>query len=130
MTDENMRKEMERLGISEETMESMKRFFMKTAVPRLLEKRRKEEAAENEKQTLDTVDLLDDGKKVPMRRIRGVKALVKYLDSINCPISESTIYRLLRKKSIPFRRPSPQVLIFDLDDIDHWLGSDYEETNQ
>lgn len=59
-----------------------------------------------------------------MRKVRGVKSLVEYLESINCPISESTIYRLLRTKSIPFKRLSPQVLIFDLDAIDRWLDSD------
>jgi len=59
-----------------------------------------------------------------MRKVRGVKSLVEYLESNNCPISESTIYRLLRTKSIPFKRLSPQVLIFDLDAIDRWLDSD------
>lgn len=62
-----------------------------------------------------------------MRKVRGVKALVDYLSSIDCPMSESTIYRLVKGREIPFRRPSPQVLIFDLDAIDHWLSSDYEE---
>lgn len=61
-----------------------------------------------------------------MRRVRGAKALVEYLTSIQCPMSESTIYRLIRSQSIPFRRPSPQVLIFDLNAIDHWLSPDYE----
>lgn len=65
-----------------------------------------------------------------MRKVRGVKKLVEYLESINCPMSEGTIYRLLRTKSIPFRRPSPQVLIFDLDAIDKWLDSDYEDDAQ
>ncbi len=65
-----------------------------------------------------------------MRKVRGVKALVDYLNTIQCPMSESTIYRLVRVKAIPFRRPSPQVLIFDLNKIDHWLSSDYEEVAQ
>lgn len=34
--------EQQRLGISDETMESMKKFFLKTSVPRLIEKKRKE----------------------------------------------------------------------------------------
>lgn len=62
-----------------------------------------------------------------MRRVRGVKALVEYLISIQCPMSESTIYRLVKIRKIPFRRPSPQVFIFDLNAIDHWLSSDFEE---
>lgn len=65
-----------------------------------------------------------------MRKVRGVKELVKYLELNNCPMSESTIYRLIRCKGIPFRRPSPQVLIFDLNDIDKWLSSGYEEAAQ
>lgn len=56
-----------------------------------------------------------------MRIVRGAKALSKYLASQNCPMSESTIYRLIRAKAIPFRRPSPNILIFDLNAIDHWL---------
>ncbi|MEK4023519.1 hypothetical protein [Sporosarcina sp. FSL W7-1283] len=36
--------ETERLGISEETLESMKKIFTKTFLPLLLEKRQKEEA--------------------------------------------------------------------------------------
>ncbi|MGE7545028.1 hypothetical protein [Sporosarcina newyorkensis] len=65
-----------------------------------------------------------------MRKVRGVKALVEYLESIQCPMSESTIYRLVKVRKIPFRRPAPQVLIFDLDAIDHWLSSDFEEAIQ
>jgi len=34
--------EQQRLGISDETMKSMKQFFLKTSVPRLIEKKRKE----------------------------------------------------------------------------------------
>lgn len=61
-----------------------------------------------------------------MRRVRGAKALSKYMESINCPMSEATIYRLLKQKSIPFRRPSPNILIFDLDAIDEWLSVEAE----
>ena len=62
-----------------------------------------------------------------MRKVRGVKALSEYLKSINCDMSETTIYRLLKKKSIPCRRPSPGILIFDLDVIDLWISFDAEE---
>lgn len=61
-----------------------------------------------------------------MRRVRGAKALSKYMESINCPMSEATIYRLLKQNSIPFRRPSPGILIFDLDAIDEWLNVETE----
>ncbi len=61
-----------------------------------------------------------------MRLVRGAKALSEYLKSQNCPMSESTIYRLIRTKQIPFRRPSPSILIFDLDAIDKWLMHDNE----
>lgn len=62
-----------------------------------------------------------------MRKVRGAKALAKYLESINCDMSETTIYRLLKTKSIPCRRPSPGILIFDLDNIDRWLSDEEEE---
>lgn len=62
-----------------------------------------------------------------MRKVRGAKALSEYLKSINCDMSETTIYRLLKKKSIPCRRPSPGILIFDLDVIDLWLSFEDEE---
>lgn len=44
-------KEAERLGISEETMESMKAFFVKTSLPRILEaeRREREEKEKNNK---------------------------------------------------------------------------------
>lgn len=64
-----------------------------------------------------------------MRRVRGAKALVKYLDSIGCPMSESTIYKLLREKRIPCIRPSERILLFDLDAIDRWLTVDENEKN-
>lgn len=57
-----------------------------------------------------------------LRKIRGVKKLVEYLISINCPISEATLYRLVRRKEIPFHRPTERVLLFDLNEIDNWLG--------
>ncbi|MBE1554764.1 hypothetical protein [Sporosarcina limicola] len=47
-----------------------------------------------------------------MRIVRGAKALVKYLDSIQCPLSGPTIQKLVKVREIPFRRPSPRVLIF------------------
>lgn len=56
-----------------------------------------------------------------MRNIRGAKALSEYLESIGAPISVSTISSLLRQNKIPHRRPSPRILIFNLDAIDKWL---------
>lgn len=61
-----------------------------------------------------------------MRKVRGAKALSEYLESIGCRMSESTIYRLMRSRGIPFRRPTAQILIFDLDEIDQWLGTSCE----
>lgn len=65
-----------------------------------------------------------------MAKVRGVKALVEHLEAIDCPMSESTIYRLLRAKKIPCRRPTPNILIFDLNAIDRWLSSDFENRSQ
>lgn len=59
-----------------------------------------------------------------MRKVRGVVALVEYLKSNNCPMSEATIYRLVKRNEIPFNRPSPGVLLFDLDKIDRWLDGE------
>ena len=59
-----------------------------------------------------------------MRKVRGVKALVEYLKSINCPMSEATLYRLVKREEIPFNRPAPRVLLFDLDKIDRWLDGE------
>lgn len=57
-----------------------------------------------------------------MRNVRGAKALSEYLNKVGTPISESTIYRLLRESKIPHRRPSDRILIFNLDVIDEWIG--------
>lgn len=57
-----------------------------------------------------------------MRLVRGAKALSEYLASINCEMSESTIYRLVKQDNIPYRRPAPGILIFDLNAIDKWLS--------
>lgn len=62
-----------------------------------------------------------------MRKVRGAKALSEYLKSINCGMSETTIYRLLKTRSIPCRRPTPKIIIFDLDLIDRWLLIEDEE---
>ncbi|WP_419960566.1 helix-turn-helix transcriptional regulator [Psychrobacillus sp. BM2] len=61
-----------------------------------------------------------------MRRIRTVGDLLEYLQSINCPMSRSTVDKLLRTNEIPFIRISSRVLIFDLDAIDKWLSVDSE----
>lgn len=63
-----------------------------------------------------------------MRNVRGAKALSEYLDTIGVPMSESTIFSLLRQNKIPHRRPTPRILIFNLDVIDKWLEIE-EETN-
>lgn len=60
-----------------------------------------------------------------MRLVRGANNLVDYLASINCEMSASTIYRLVKQDSIPYRRPAPGILIFDLNAIDRWLS--YED---
>lgn len=60
-----------------------------------------------------------------MRLVRGAESLEKYLKEINCHISKSTIYRLVNQKNIPFKRPAPGILIFDLNAIDKWLS--YED---
>lgn len=59
-----------------------------------------------------------------MRKIRGIEKLVEYLDSIDCPISRATMYRLMKTNSIPVIRPAPRVIIFDLDEIDKWLSGE------
>lgn len=56
-----------------------------------------------------------------MRKVRGAKALAAYLEETGTPMSESTIFRLLRANKIPHIRPSDRILIFDLDAIDSWL---------
>jgi hypothetical protein len=56
-----------------------------------------------------------------MRNVRGAKALAEYLDSIGAPISESTIFTLLKQGKIPHQKPSPRILIFNLDVIDEWI---------
>jgi len=56
-----------------------------------------------------------------LRNVRGVKNVVKYLHLVGAPMSESTIYNLMRQNKIPHQRPSPRVLIFNLDRIDKWL---------
>ncbi|RSL32637.1 AlpA family phage regulatory protein [Salibacterium salarium] len=56
-----------------------------------------------------------------MRKVRGVKKVSQYLESINCPMSESTIHRSMREGGIPYKKPTPRIVIFDLDEIDTWL---------
>lgn len=55
------------------------------------------------------------------RRVRGAKELSQYLESIDCPMSEATIFKLIKEKRIPHIRPSNRVLLFDLDSIDKWI---------
>lgn len=59
-----------------------------------------------------------------MRNIRGVKNLNEYLEEINCPMSQATLYKLVKEKAIPHVRPAPKVLIFNLDKIDAWLNGE------
>lgn len=62
-----------------------------------------------------------------MRNVRGARALSEYLESIGAPMSESTIFALLRQNRIPHQRPSNRILIFNLDKIDRWIMGDLEE---
>ncbi|KUF37406.1 MULTISPECIES: helix-turn-helix transcriptional regulator [unclassified Lysinibacillus] len=60
-----------------------------------------------------------------MRTVRGVKAIVEYLASVNCPMGKSTVDKLIRTKEIPHMRFSERVIVFNLDKIDEWLkGAD------
>lgn len=60
-----------------------------------------------------------------MRNVRGAKALSEYMESIGAPMSESTIFTLLRQNKIPHQRPSNRILIFNLDVIDDWIKGDW-----
>lgn len=60
-----------------------------------------------------------------MRLVRGAVNLSKYLTSINCDMSVATIYRLVKQDNIPYKRPAPGILVFDLNAIDRWLS--YED---
>ena len=55
------------------------------------------------------------------RRVRGARELSEYLIAEGFPMSETTIFKLLREKKIPHLRPSARILIFDLDSIDRWI---------
>jgi len=57
-----------------------------------------------------------------MRKVRGIQNLIDYLSTINIPISKYAIEDALRKKAIPCARPTPRILIFDLDEIDSWVS--------
>jgi hypothetical protein len=108
--------------LPEETRMKMAEFFLRTSVPRILEEMKSEKTI----RTNSTLPASHVKKNKP-RKIRGAKKLSEYLSSIDCPMSPATIFRLMRTHDIPFRKPSPRVLIFDLDEIDAWLGSDYEK---
>lgn len=56
-----------------------------------------------------------------LRIVKGVPSLVEYLESNGVELSLSTIYRLIRKQEIPFKRINTQVLLFDLNKIDRWI---------
>lgn len=56
-----------------------------------------------------------------LRIARGVPQLLTYVETVGVSLSSATIYRLIRKKEIPFKRINTQILLFDLDKIDKWL---------
>ncbi|AMW98412.1 helix-turn-helix transcriptional regulator [Rummeliibacillus stabekisii] len=57
-----------------------------------------------------------------MRKVRTIKALCDYLQKIDCPIGRTTISKLIKENEIPHMRISGRVIIFDLDEVDAWLG--------
>lgn len=63
-----------------------------------------------------------------LRIARGVPQLLTYIETVGVSLSSATIYRLIRKKEIPFKRINTQILLFDLDKIDKWLTQ--EEVTQ
>lgn len=64
-----------------------------------------------------------------MRIVRGVDALVKYLEEINCRMCYTTIHTLMRERKIPHARPRPRVIVFNLDAIDRWIYEESEVCN-
>jgi excisionase family DNA binding protein len=94
-------------------------FFLKSAIPQVIVI----------KSADDNVSVAPATKSRERRKVLGVKELVEYLASINYPYSKSTIYRLVRTKQIPFHRPTPQLIIFNLDEIDEWLETDCNQNN-
>jgi len=56
-----------------------------------------------------------------MRKAQGVKGLIKYLDSINYPITEELVNELILKREIPHSKHFSNNIMFDLNHIDWWV---------
>jgi len=57
-----------------------------------------------------------------MRKVYGVKKLIAYLTSVDYPLTETDIHDHVLKKDIPHLSLINNMLVFDLDHIDWWIG--------
>ncbi|OLN21620.1 hypothetical protein BTO30_14155 [Domibacillus antri] len=62
--------------------------------------------------------------KTKARVVTGVKNLHKYFKEIGVDIALTALYRGVKANTIPHRKISPQVFLFNLDEIDAWLAGD------
>jgi len=63
-----------------------------------------------------------------LRKAVGIQSLVAYLQSVNYPLSEETVQKLIAAKRIPHQRLLGKTIIFNLDYIDSWIKT--AENNQ
>lgn len=57
-----------------------------------------------------------------MKKIQGIENLLKYLDSVDFPMTEERIRNFLNQRNIPHSQPYGDIFIFDEDHIDWWVA--------
>lgn len=62
-----------------------------------------------------------------MRMVRGLDNLTNYLKENNMQMGKSTIYSLIKQGKLPHSKPSPRVLLFDLDKIDKYMRGELND---
>lgn len=56
-----------------------------------------------------------------MKKVQGVKDLLKYLHSVDYPMTEEQINDCIAKRTIPHSQSYSRTIFFDLKHIDWWI---------
>lgn len=67
---------------------------------------------------------------IKMKKVQGVKDLLKYLQSVDYPMTEDQIRQCIAKRTIPHSQSYANTIFFDLDHIDWWISEQRKQKNK
>ena len=65
-----------------------------------------------------------------MKKVQGVKSLLKYLEAADYPMTEERVQEFMAQRKIPHSQSYGDMIFFDLSHIDWWIAEQRKLENK